>query len=513
MRSPNLSLAGWRGDLLAVIAGALVPLSMAPWDLWPLGALAAGILALCIRQPGIRRAWWRSYFFGLGMYGAGVSWVYISIHDFGYTAAWLAAIMTAIFVAFIALLFALPFYLYIRFFRRGELGLVLGFPAIWVLGEWTRSWFLTGFPWLYLGYGHLDTWLAGWAPIAGVYGLSFLAVLTGVSVVSFQQLLEKRVEDLASGRVSRRCIGCALGASLVLWLAGWGLKSVEWTQFDDSDRIKVSIVQPNIPLAIKWNPLYRGQIIRTLKDLTEDHWDSDLVIWPEASIPLMYHDATDFIAEMSDKAKATNTSLVSGILFDDQQPDTFYNSIIGMGLAQNIYFKERLVPFGEYVPLEKYLRGIIAFFDLPNSVISVGPDNQLGLQTPEYSIAPYICYEVVYPDLVVKNLGRAQLLITISNDAWFGKSIGPLQHFQMARMRALETGRYMIRGTNTGISAIIDQHGQVVEAGSQFVSETLSGDAFRTHGFTPFATTGSWPLVLLCALMLVAVRKFRRQPH
>lgn len=493
----------WPGDILALFSGAVVPLSFAPYDLWIFGVLASGILAINLRGLSPLRAWLRSLAFGIGMFGTGVSWVYISIHDFGSAPALLAGVMTAAFVGFVAFVFSAPFYFYQRFIGHTRFGLLLGFPAIWVLGEWSRSWFLTGFPWLYLGYGHIDTWLAGWGPIAGVYGISFIAVFSGLALVLLQRDLEWRLlKKRKHNPVGTHCTGCALLVAALFWLGGLTLNDIEWTSADAGEPLSVVIVQPNIPLALKWNPLYRVPIMRTLRELSDAHWERDLIVWPEAAIPLMYHEASDFIAEMEAKATEHNTALVTGILFDDLDAGTYYNSIMGIGAAKHIYFKQRLVPFGEYVPLEKQLRGLIEFFNLPNSVISPGPNTQQGLAIGDFAMAPYICYEIVYPDLVANNLADARLMITISNDAWFGDSIGPLQHFQMARMRALENGRYLIRGTNTGLSGIISNKGEVLLSGNQFISQALVGTVPLMHGQTPYNRTGSIPLILFCALVL-----------
>ncbi|WP_075188223.1 apolipoprotein N-acyltransferase [Teredinibacter haidensis] len=484
-------LTRWPGDLLSLISGGLIFLSLAPYNFWPVAIAASGIFALSLNGLSNKLAWLRSFIFGLGMYSSGVSWVYISIHDFGYAPPWLAALMTFLFVAFLALVFSIPFYFYQRFLSRSKISMLLGFPAIWVLGEWSRSWLLTGFPWLFLGYGHSDTWLSGWAPIAGVYALSFLVVLTGTALFSLRNGGERKIPALA------------LAGVLLLWLAGLGLKHVEWTRYTEADKRSVSIVQPNIPLELKWNPYYRPAIMRQLRELTEPNWQSDIVLWPEAAIPLMYNDADDFIAELEALASEHGTALISGILFDDLEKNKYYNSIFGVGAADNIYFKQRLVPFGEYVPMEEYLRGLIDFFDLPNSIIHKGPENQEGIQVDGYSIAPYICYEIVYPDLVAKNLEDARLMITISNDAWFGESIGPLQHFEMARMRALENGRYLIRGTNTGLSGIISHKGEIVLQGTPFIPEAITGEVYLTQGKTPFTYTRSLPIIALSFIFLL----------
>ncbi len=497
METPTGWRASWRGDLVAIVAGALLPFSLAPYNIWPLGILAPALLVFLLDTTPPKKAFWRSWFFGAGMFGAGTSWVYISIHDFGGTAAPLAVIMTAMFVLGLALVFAAPFYCYARYFSHTTLGRVLGFSAMWVLGEWLRSWFLTGFPWLYLGYGHVDTWLAGWAPVFGVFGLSLVSVLSGS--LATEVLRQRRA--LGNYRMGKLTVAL-LGSIGALWVLGLGLSRLPISE-QNVDTLSVAIVQPNIPLAQKWDPIYQDQIMQVLRDETDPLWHNDLVVWPEASIPLMYHDAGFFLEEIEDIATSTNTGVITGILYDDAKPMTFYNSIIGLGRADGIYFKQRLVPFGEYVPLERWLRGLINFFNLPNSIIFPGPKDQDILSFDNYKVAPSICYEIVYPDLVARLAKDANLLITISNDAWFGRSIGPLQHFQMAQMRALENRRTVLRGTNTGLSGIINSRGQAVQLSEQFARQSIQHAKVKLiNQRTLFSYWGSAPIVCLCAMVL-----------
>ncbi|MFT5083423.1 MAG: apolipoprotein N-acyltransferase [Lentisphaeria bacterium] len=502
MLSPWQTL-GWRGGIAALFAGALTTYSMAPYNVWPLGIIAALTLACLLQDLNAKQGLIRSCIFGIGMFGSGASWVYVSIHDFGYTSAPLAALLTSIFVIGLGLVFSLPFYFYCRFLSRHRLGFILGFSAIWVLGEWSRSWFLTGFPWLYLGYGHTQTWLAGWAPVFGVFGISFFCVL---SATLTSELIYETIRIFNPGKRPHALYPISFAALLAtIWLSGWQLKDNNWGTHSVGEPVAVAIVQPNIPLELKWNPFYQTNILEILREQSDKHWDKQLIIWPEAAVPLMFSDAEEFIADITSQANASDTAVLTGILYDDAKPNVFYNSIIGMGKADGIYFKQRLVPFGEYVPLERWLRGIIAFFDLPNSIIFAGPSQQDLLHFGEYRISPSICYEIVYPDLVAAGAARAELLVTISNDAWFGDSIGPLQHFQMAQMRAIENRRYMIRATNTGLSGIITPHGQVSLLGTQFNRETISEQVSLIEGTTPFTRWGSLPIVVFCLFSVIAI--------
>lgn len=485
---------------VALLAGALQPLALAPFNLWPLALVGLGLFSLLLFKVTRRRAALVAGCFGLGLYGVGASWVYVAIHQFGGASVVLAGLLTLVFVVALAAVYAVPFVLSSKLLGYGRLGILLVFPACCLLGEWLRSWLLTGFPWLYTGYGHIHTPLAGWAPLLGVLGVGYMAAFTAATAASWCFFIRP------SGNLM-----VASAMVLALWLAGWQLHGVPWTRINHDAPITAAMVQPNIAQEMKWDPAHAQPTLERLQHLSAPHWDADWLIWPEAAVPLTYHRALDFLNRVSRQASATDTGLITGIIYDDQQHQRYYNSLAGLGDALGIYHKRRLVPFGEYVPLERWLRGAIEFFDLPTSYINLGPSQQSGLSVNGIAIAPTICYEVVYPALVADTAHNSNVLMTVSNDAWFADSIGPLQHLQMAQMRALETGRYMLRSTNNGVSAIVDPHGNIVRKTRQFVATTLTGTVYPAYGQTPFMRWGSGPLLLLAALLLVGVYTVRQR--
>ncbi|MDO6569747.1 apolipoprotein N-acyltransferase [Gilvimarinus sp. 2_MG-2023] len=495
-------LPPWLATALTLLCGVVQPLALAPFNLWPLGFLGLAGFALLLFKSSPGRAFQLSTAFGIGLYGVGASWVYVAINQFGNASWWLAALLTALFVLLLALVFAAPFALCTRLIGHGRLGILLGFPACYLLGEWVRTWFLTGFPWLFIGYGHLSTPLSGWAPVLGVLGVGFLATFSAACLASWAFFMRPSAN-----------LWMATVLSLCLWLGGWWLQGISWTRVNSDQPVKVAMVQPNIAQEVKWHPAQAQPTLDLLMQMSEGHWSSDWLIWPEAAVPLTYHTALDFLDEVNRKASDTQTGVITGIIFDERQTRRFYNSLAGFGEALGIYHKQRLVPFGEYVPLESWLRGAIEFFDLPTSYIHRGRDGQSGLQIGDVSIAPSICYEVVYPSLVARGARHRNVLLTVSNDAWFADSIGPLQHLQMAQMRALETGRYLIRSTNNGISAIVDPKGEIVAKSEQFVATTLSGVVYPAYGGTPFMRWGSWPMVVLSGAMLAGLLAARRRFH
>lgn len=451
-----------------------MPLAIEPMSYWPISIFSLIIFAYNLQKsPHAKACLYHGFIFGLGYFGVGVSWVFISIYEYGSAPLPLALLMTGIFIAFIALVFCLPFYIYGKL-HNTYWRILLGFPILWLFSEWLRSWFLTGFPWLLLGYSHLETPLAGWAPVGGVLLVSLLAAFTSAAILA---------SSMRSFPTTTRWL--SIIAIIIFWAEGSTLKSVKWTEAA-GEPVTVGLVQPNIPLELKWDPDFRQDTVDILWSLSEELWDKDWVIWPEAAIPDIHSRSIELIEIAEQKAAQTQTSLITGVLYDDFNQNKYFNAILGLGQAKGRYHKQRLVPFGEYVPLEFWLRGLIDFFDLPNSILSTGGKNQDLVMSHKYQIASSICYEIVYPDLVAQLTKNSHVILTISNDAWFGASLGPLQHLHMARMRALETGRYVVRGTNNGVSAIINSSGEITLKSEQFVRTSITGEFLPMSGNTPY---------------------------
>lgn len=483
---------------LAMIAlGVLTPFAFSPFDLWPLALLGIGLAGELLRGHAPRRTAWLAWCHGFGLWGFGAYWLYVSVHDYGYTPPWLAIPMVAGLAAVMALFFALLGWAYARF--RLSRAPLLALPALWVLGEWVRSWFLTGFPWLFTGYAFIDTPLAGFAPVIGVFGVSLIAVFTALALV--------RV-------AADRHAWPALATAAALWVAGFALQQMQWTH-PTGERLTVSIVQGNIPQESKWQLEWRDKTLDIYRQLSKSEWGRDLVIWPEAAVPMFQFEAEKEMAEMEDNALAGHSAFVTGIPWLEADDATrqywIYNAIVASGEGRGVYFKQRLVPFGEYIPLENWLRGTLPFLDMPMTSFTEGPPDQAPLTVHKLALGPMICYEIAYPDLVRHIAARSDVLATISNDGWFGATMGPHQHFQMVRMRALENGREVIRATNNGVSAIIDARGHVRTEAPQFQRLVLRAEVQGYRGLTPFMVAGSLPVLLACVLLLVLARRRRAE--
>jgi len=271
------------------------------------------------------------------------------------------------------------------------------------------------------------------------------------------------------------------------------------------------MVQANISQHDKWRREYRQPTLALYKELSEPYWkSSDLIIWPEAAIPIYYQHANDFLDQMNLLASQYQSALLTGIPSRDTYSNNSHNSIVAAGNASGVYHKQNLVPFGEYIPFGDLLGNVLAFFKLPLSTMQAGNTQQAPLKIQQFESKPLICYEIVYPGLAAKAAAVSDVLITVSNDSWFGGSIGPLQHLQMAQMRALENGRYVLRSTGSGVSAIINAKGLITNRSEQFEQTVLNGEFRLMKQNTPWTLYGYWLTPLLCfsPLLIQIYKKF-----
>ena len=484
--------------LAAIGAGVLVTLSLAPFHFLPAALLAPALLFWLLRSADCKHAALIGWCFGAGLFGSGASWVYVSIHVFGHTSVPLATLLTALFCGGLAICSAITWALY-ACLNRSPSHAVLLFAAMWLLGEWLRSWLLTGFPWVFLGYSQTESLLGAYAPLFGVYGIGFLLSASGAWLAN----------ALAAYRAGNQALQPLLGGVLLLaWLAALPLQQVEWTQ-PDAEPKQVALVQANISQHQKWSPDFLRPTLALYEDLSEPYWPShDLIIWPEAALPLPLTSAGPFLSRIAQNASQTGGALVTGIPSTDANTGRAFNSAVAVGNASGLYNKQRLVPFGEYVPFGSVLGDLMKVFALPLPDMAAGSKQQEPLAIDNWHSQPLICYEIVYPGITARAARDSDVLITLSNDTWFGRSIGPLQHLQMAQMRALETGRYVLRSTGSGVSAIIAPDGSLIAQSDQFQQQVLTGSFHLTAGETPWMRWGSTGIptvalvyVIICALL------------
>lgn len=487
------ALIGWLGDCLAFIAGALLTLSFAPFKLWFLGILCPAALAFLWQRVTVRRSFWRGFLFGFGLFLGGTSWIYVSIHYFGGTGVFLSGLITVLFALGLALFYGFQGLIYNGLFiSDNRIKIIFGFPAIWVIFELIRSWLFTGFPWLLLGNAFIDTPLAGFAPLLSVYGMSLVALLVASLLLITIQKSPHWMRALSILLI------------VLIFIFGWGLEKIQWT-YAFGKPISVALVQGNIPQSVKWAPETQIQTMQTYYRLTKPYFGTDLILWPENAIPMYESEAQPFLRLLNGEADKKGSAILVGLPIYHQAENEYYNGAVVVGNGFGVYLKRHLVPFGEYIPLSRVFGRLLSFMNIPMSNFSPGPQEQALLRMQNVKVALFICYESAFPFEVRRNIDQANLIATISDDAWFGKSIGPLQHEQIVRMRALETGRYVVRATNNGVTNIINPKGKIVAQYPQFKRGVLTGKVREMRGETPWMRFGLLPLWLIIILMMAWV--------
>ncbi|MEN8130770.1 MAG: apolipoprotein N-acyltransferase [Pseudomonadota bacterium] len=478
--------------MIALVAGGSLVVVFAPYGWWPLSLVAPAVLLFLWLDCSARQSFWRGYLFGLGLFSLSVSWVYNSIYEFGHAPPILAFSITLLFILFLSLYPALTGLL-ARSLRYLPLAvrLTLVYPLIWMLLEWLRGWVLTGFPWLLLGQAHVDTPLAGIIPVFGVLAASGLnMLLAGLLVLSV----------VSAGRTRALSVVLIVSITIVAQL----LTHIDWTQPTGSP-IKVSLIQANISQDIKWQPERFQSTLDLYRNLSRAHWDSDIIIWPETAVPAFYHQVEEsFLTPLAEEAQGHGSELLVGIFVRGKDQGRSYNSVVKPGQSPRFYHKRHLVPFGEYFPLRSALAWMADLIVIPMSDLDTGRDRPL-VQLQDYNVGVSICYEDAYGNEVIDALPEADLLVNVSNDAWFGDSLAPHQHLEIARLRALETGRYLLRSTNTGISAVIGPKGGVVARSPQFRADVLSAEIVAQGGLTPYARWGNWALMVIISVTLMVL--------
>ncbi len=495
----------------AALLGAAAAAGFAPlgWYLLPILSLA-GLFRLA-RDAAPRRAFLLGWSYGLGLFLAGVSWVYVSISVYGGMPMPIAALATLLFCAFIALFPAGALALAARLTAPGPRRAALALPAAWVLGEWVRGWIFTGFPWLALGYAQApDSPLAGYAPVLGVYGVGLLAALTAGGLALMFPSPSGR-DGAAAGepgsRKNQRRIPIAL--LVALWLSAWALTRVDWTRPSSAAPVSVALLQGNIPQDMKFRP---EKLDATLRHYARAVLASDarLIVLPETALPLFRSAVPrDYLDLLADHAKARDGDVVLGIPEDAGQ-DRYYNSILTLGAGpEGLYRKVHLVPFGEFVPFG--FRWAVDLMSIPLGDFGKGEPDQPPLAAAGEKLAVNVCYEDAFGEERIAAARDSTLLVNVSNDAWFGASLAPNQHLQIGAMRSLEAGRWQLRANNTGITAILDHKGRVRAELAPFTTATLTGRAWGRTGSTPYLIAGNHPAILgALALLVLAWRASRK---
>lgn len=477
--------------ILSLLAGGLTTLAFAPFDLNWLVFLTLAVPFYLWNRLTAKQAAASAWLYGLGLQCTGVSWIYYSLHVHGSAPAIFAALLIFLLCCYLSIYTALAAYSVNRFLpAQPVLRLMIFYPASWVLFEWLQGYVMTGFAWMQLGYTQIDLPLSGFAPVLGNHAVGGLIALCAGALA------------LMVDRYSRINLKLALSIVLpvfVLWLAGGLLKNINWTQVD-GDAVRVSVIQGNIPQKDKWKLHMKQPTMALYRDLSLAQQDVDLIIWPETAVPDYWHRVGPYIRPLREEMAQRDTDLLLG-LFVKNENKRVLNSVVS--LNGDVYKKRHLVPLGEFIPLRFLIEFFNRFVKIPMSDIASGEDDQPLLTAAGVPLGINICFEEAFARDVIRDLPEAKLLINVSNDAWFEDSIEPHQHHAIARMRALEAGRYMIRSTNTGITSFIGPHGEVIDQLPQFETGVLKGEVQPLSGATPFVRWGDLLIVGICALLLL----------
>jgi apolipoprotein N-acyltransferase len=480
-------------QLVFFLLGCLTTTAFEPFGLSLLAPLVLlPYLYVCLTNSP-RDSAKHSFWFGFGLFLSGTYWIYISVVVFGKAPIWIAVILMLGMVLIMSLYFWLCGWFVSRLASGEAWRLLAVAPATWVLVEWIRGWLFTGFPWMALGYSQVDSALAGWAPVLGIYGVSAMLVLSIAALL---------VALLTRGRPQ----WIAIAIVVLPWLSGGVLNTVEWTQ-PAGEPLTATLIQGGISQDKKWLPEQFQETLDFYRNATRVAGNSDIVVWPEVAIPAVTDRVATYIDALESDSRVAEQTILFGILervTERTIKPKIYNSVIALnGEQRQVYRKRHLVPFGEYFPVPARVREWMRMMNLPYSDLSAGEDVQPLITTRAgTALAVAICYEDAYGAELLYALPEAGILINVSNDAWFGDSIAPHQHLEIARMRSLELGRDTIRATNTGISAFIGSNGKVLESGPQFQPTRMTMAVQPRQGSTPYANAGNRVILGLCLLVI-----------
>ncbi len=490
-------LSRWWWELCSPLAGLLLTFAFSPFDYSYLAVASLVFIFLSWLGTSPARVALRGYLYGLGLFGSGISWVYISIHDYGGAPVVGALLLTMLVVCFWALFPALTGYLSVKIAgKKNKNKLVWIIPFVWILVEYVRGyWLLNGFPWLQIAYTQLETPLQGFVPIMGVYGTGFLLAMTASLIAAG---FTRNIKYVNAGILIT-----------LLWGAGAYIQTIKWTE-PIAEAITVSLIQGNVAQDQKWLPENRIKTLVDYQQMTVQNWDSDVIIWPETAIPAYLSQVKEFYLDpLSAKAKAHSTDLIVSLPATGRKNE-YFNTVLTLGNHEGRYDKNHLLPFGEYLPLQPLSGFVLNLLNIRLGNFTSGGNDQKLLQAGGYPFVTSICYEDAFGNEAIRGLPEAAYLVNVTNDAWFGDSLEPHQHMQLAQMRALETGRYMLRATNTGVTAIVAPDGSIVKKAPMFKKTVLTGRIFPMGGMTPYARLGDGIitfLIGLCFLLLLVYPK------
>lgn len=479
--------------LASFITGAVLVLGYSPFNIWPLGIICAALFLVFYLGQTPRRSFLVGLSFGMGLFGFGASWIFMSIASYGNTNIAIALLITLLFVVLLSLYPALHALCANTFFRTPlPIQALIVLPGLWTLFDYFRSTLFSGFSWLQLGGTQTFTWLGGYAKLFSVYGVGWLtAFLGGLLVVVAQQIWVKR----------RNWAPTLASFTLVVFLiiGAFILRTYSFTQ-PEGPPLDVALVQGDIPQSTKWDPNALSTIMMSYAKLTGPYLATPLIVWPENSIPAFPETIMPFISALDTNIANLKGAIVLGLPIDNPINHTYYNGALALGNANGMYLKRHLVPFGEYVPWG--LAPVLNFMHIPMSNFTPGPTIVTPMEVHGLPVAVFICYESALPRLF-RIIDNDSYVIVLSDDSWFGKSLGPYQHQEMTVMRSIETGRPILSATNSEITSIIDDHSHIIATAPMFIPTVLTGSIQPVTGSTPWMNWGMTPPFIFLFVSLI----------
>lgn len=475
----------------AAALGALCVTGFAPFYIYPASILSLiGLIFLLRHAQTTKQAALTGFAYGLGLFGVGIYWIYISLHVYGNMPGIMAALATFLLAAFLALFPAAVCALSKKLPPHSS----IAFAVMWALSDWIRSWIFTGFPWLTIGYSQIpNSPLAAYAPVFGIYGVSFLTVL--IAGLGCKLLIKQSEHKLRTGMM---LLAVILGGAL--------LNQIEWTK-PSTEATSVSLLQGNIDQSIKWEPDIAERTLQLYQNMIEQS-NARLIILPETAMPVLSNNIPQSTLDaIRQHGLKNNSDILIGVV--ERENGEFFNSVLSFGSSQTgVYRKSHLVPFGEFIPFKAVFGWIYRdWLQMPLSDLSRGSITQQPMPVAGQKVAVNICYEDVFGEEIIRQLPQATLLVNVSNDAWYGESYAADQHMQFSQARALETGRMMLRATNTGATAIIDAKGKLLAHAPHFTQTTVEGNIYGYSGSTPYVYWGNWPFIIISMLLLITLRR------
>ena len=484
--------------ILLSISGAVLVCAYAPFSYSWLTYVCPTILFITLMNQSIKYALLFGFVFGLFFFGFGVPWTFNSIHEYGHAPVLLSAVLASLLVVILALFPAAVAALtvYLSGTKHFDIANVFTFACLWTSFEWLRGWIFTGFPWLLIGHAHYEGALQGVLPIFGSFGASWVTVLIGCLLATL--IFARKKQKIIS-------VVFLFAIALISYL----FNQITWTNAED-ESLEVALIQGNISQEMKWDRTKHAYIMNKYLEMSKRHSDADIIIWPETAIPTYYVLVKDsFIPQVAQIADVEDIDFLMGVFTSNPKKEEVYNSVMTLGDEFGFYRKQHLVPFGEYIPFRGILTIIERYIDLPMADVSSGEGRPL-VNLKGHAVGASICYEAVYGNEVIQALPEAKFLVNVSNDAWFGDSLAPHQHLEITRSRAVETGRYLLRATNTGISAVINPDGEIVNKSVQFEDDVVRAAIQPYVGSTLYVRWGNWGIVSIILSYLLGLFFLRR---